>query len=692
MGSSNSRTIQVKFTGDVSDLVVKVGEANTALDTMGKNSSKNSNALSDFSKAMDKVSSSMDGVIRNGAKLIVFEQAITWINQLRAVIVPMAGTLGLIPGILGVVAAGFVTAKLGADGITAAFKGSTTPASQALSKEFKTNLTPAAKQLTGLLKDLTPALKGVADSESDFISALIRTASAKTNVTALNTVIGSTGLVVDNLRDSIAPLEGALIQAAAVAAPIFAGLTNSIVGWAQVLADKITTASQDGRLAAWINNGIQGVKTFADDVKRVFDTIAPIVKAFAGIRITLFSDIAPALVTVLTAVGNFLSANPSLATWIVGTALALKGLAVAVGLVDAAMDLNPVVLIIAAIAALVVGFVILWNKSAAFRQFWINAWNDIQAIVKAVVAWWQANIAPIISKVVADVEGIVNRLKQLWTAFWASDFGQLVKANLDLVWGIIKGAFTVLVGILQGAWDIIKGVFQGAWDIIKGVFQGAVSIIEGILDIFIGIFTGNWSKAWDGVKEVFSGVWDIIKGIGQGLGAFFGGIGSAIGDVCTGIGHAFEGVWTSVSDWFGRIIDFVSRIPGQIIGFFSDIGSKIGEGLKAGLNGVITFLDKAISGLNNVTGVVGIPAIPQIPHLAKGGPLNAGQMALVGENGPELFVPNGSGQVIPNGQTASMLGGGDLHITLDLGAGITQRIKISNRQLKAAALAKGGKP
>jgi tape measure domain-containing protein len=43
--------------------------------------------------------------------------------------------------------------------------------------------------------------------------------------------------------------------------------------------------------------------------------------------------------------------------------------------------------------------------------------------------------------------------------------------------------------------------------------------------------------------------------------------------------------------------------------------------------------------------------------LAKGGPAKAGQPYIVGEEGPELFVPKQSGTVIPNRQTMAMSGG-----------------------------------
>ena len=43
--------------------------------------------------------------------------------------------------------------------------------------------------------------------------------------------------------------------------------------------------------------------------------------------------------------------------------------------------------------------------------------------------------------------------------------------------------------------------------------------------------------------------------------------------------------------------------------------------------------------------------------LAKGGPAQGGRPYIVGEEGPELFVPKSSGTVVPNGQ----MGGGTVN-------------------------------
>ena len=52
-----------------------------------------------------------------------------------------------------------------------------------------------------------------------------------------------------------------------------------------------------------------------------------------------------------------------------------------------------------------------------------------------------------------------------------------------------------------------------------------------------------------------------------------------------------------------------------------------------------------------------------IPGLQRGGPVQAGQPYLVGEAGPELFVPSQSGQVVSNAQLQS--GGGQTNITIN---------------------------
>ena len=54
-------------------------------------------------------------------------------------------------------------------------------------------------------------------------------------------------------------------------------------------------------------------------------------------------------------------------------------------LLNAAMAANPIGLVVAAIAGLVAAFVVLWNKSDKFREFWINLWEKIKVSAAVVI-------------------------------------------------------------------------------------------------------------------------------------------------------------------------------------------------------------------------------------------------------------------------------------------------------------------
>jgi hypothetical protein len=64
-----------------------------------------------------------------------------------------------------------------------------------------------------------------------------------------------------------------------------------------------------------------------------------------------------------------------------------------------------------------------------------------------------------------------------------------------------------------------------------------------------------------------------------------------------------------------------------------------------------------------------------LDFLAKGGPAKAGSPYIVGEQGPELFVPGSSGTVIPNdrmGQMGSAVGGPNINISYNIQSGVSR--------------------
>jgi phage-related minor tail protein len=74
---------------------------------------------------------------------------------------------------------------------------------------------------------------------------------------------------------------------------------------------------------------------------------------------------------------------------------------------------------------------------------------------------------------------------------------------------------------------------------------------------------------------------------------------------------------------------------------------------------------------------------------AEGGPVNAGGAYMVGEKGPELFVPSSSGSIVPNGAMGSSGGGsGGVTVNYNIAAGVSRAelvpiLEQERRRLKA---------
>lgn len=86
------------------------------------------------------------------------------------------------------------------------------------------------------------------------------------------------------------------------------------------------------------------------------------------------------------------------------------------------------------------------------------------------------------------------------------------------------------------------------------------------------------------------------------------------------------------------------------------------------------FVVKKITGF--ITGKLeAMSPIFKLPARANGGPVSANSPYMVGERGPELFVPSRGGQIIPNGKLSG--GGGDVIIqqTINVTTGIQQTVR-----------------
>jgi phage-related minor tail protein len=123
-------------------------------------------------------------------------------------------------------------------------------------------------------------------------------------------------------------------------------------------------------------------------------------------------------------------------------------------------------------------------------------------------------------------------------------------------------------------------------------------------------------------------------------------------------GEKLRGVLAGIAQDIARIIlrqTVTTPLAGLVMGGLSSAFGGLFGGLGAG----------------DIRGPGGSTSIPFGGPRALGGPVEAGSAYLVGEQGPELFMPGQSGRIVPNGQT----GGTVVNQTINISTGVAQTVR-----------------
>jgi hypothetical protein len=121
----------------------------------------------------------------------------------------------------------------------------------------------------------------------------------------------------------------------------------------------------------------------------------------------------------------------------------------------------------------------------------------------------------------------------------------------------------------------------------------------------------------------------------------------------------------------------------DLVTFISGVLAPAWALMKSGLDSVAAGIEWVISkfeamkaaavsaynaGKNALQSIPGVGAITSIlPGKASGGPVQSGQPYVVGEKGPELFVPDSSGTIIPNGKSVGSPASGGATVNISIG-------------------------
>lgn len=140
----------------------------------------------------------------------------------------------------------------------------------------------------------------------------------------------------------------------------------------QPLVDKLMPYLND--MADWVT---ENLPTFIEKVKELVNKVNELLPLIVGVA---------SAIGTLMIIGKISALMTTLSGIMAAAAAAGGGLTGVLTALNLAFLANPITWVVAAIVGLVAAFVVLWKKSDAFRNFWINLWENIKSGFKSAVS------------------------------------------------------------------------------------------------------------------------------------------------------------------------------------------------------------------------------------------------------------------------------------------------------------------
>ncbi|MGW2936082.1 phage tail tape measure protein [Streptomyces sp. NPDC001156] len=225
---------------------------------------------------------------------------------------------------------------------------------------------------------------------------------------------------------------------------------------------------------------------------------------------------------------------------LLAAAVAEKVTAAAQWLLNIAMDANPVMLIVLAIAGLVAVLILAYNKVGWFRDLCNAAFHAIGAAIG-----------------------------------WVVDF---VKANWPLLLGILTGPIGIAVALIVKYWDKIRSGFLTAYHATVNVGKALVSWIAGLPGRAYNALISLGAK----IVSIASSAWTSFRNAtATKVVAFLSYVRGLPGKALSALGNLGHLLYSAGSDLVMGLIHGVESKIASAVGTVKSLGSKIASGFKS---------------------------------------------------------------------------------------------------------------
>jgi hypothetical protein len=521
-------------------------------------------------------------------------------------------------------------------GLKGLFTGVKTGIQQAFFQPLVGVVGPAIRSL---LATVGPGLAKIAGSLGNVGAELLRTFSSPENLRTFTALLDTTNRIVQTLEPTLSNLAQGFLNLIRPALPFLergATAFRDLAGRFEGFTRRIST---DGTLSGWLNRAADIGKKLLSLFKEVGKFVGTILNSLGDEGTDTIRGMADAF----KQLNGFLKTDEGkealhnlgvVAHWAGNIIVFLIG-----SLIQSFQALN---FLFTTVRLLVKGLEIVGGAAVgagkAIGGFFVGIWRWLVGAGKAIgdfftktiPSWWDSAVtffASLPDRVVSALRGF----KDAGEAFLIDAMKSWYQQVFQWVGNVI-GIILSLPQLIPAAFDVLKtnimNSAQAIWDGAVAIFWEGVHEVEAVFLAIPGLLSAAGNAIWSFITDLWQRtVVDAYNNVAAGFEKVIGFF-TGLPDRIRAIGPA---LYTAAVQLGHKIGDGLANIGT----FASDVGHKIVDTIKSGINWVIRSINSGIAEIDDK-----LPGtLPRIPQLAKGAVVDSPTLALVGEAGPEAVIP-----------------------------------------------------
>lgn len=477
---------------------------------------------------------------------------------------------------------------------------------QAIGTALQAISTGAGQVFLALLQALAPALVTLAPAVTTLATQIAGLLVGAIN--ALNPVLQALAGFIANNISWLGPLAGVIVAAAA-AYKVYSAAATAVGAVQSALNSKLAVNT-----AAWIRNAAAAVASQARYVALQAIVGAQMVAAWVANTAAIVANKAAQLAS------NIASGVQAVAAWAAQTAaiianrvamiagqvamLAVRAATIAwtavQWLLNAALNANPIGLVVLAIAALVAGIIYAWKNSETFRTVVLAVWAAIKTAISAVVNWITGTVWP--------------SLQRAW---------QQISSGAQALWHAIVAAWNGIKAGISAAINAVRNVLSAVWGAIVALVRAYINTYKAVIMAGFNAAKAVINSVMNAAKAVVSAVWRAIVSVVRSQIAAVKSVINGISSVVNTIRNAFNRAKSAAQSVLNALVSVVRGIPGRVSSALGNLGGLLyakGKALIQGfINGIKAMAGKVSSAAHGIVSSV-TKFLPGSP--AKTGPLS----------------------------------------------------------------------